>query len=888
MRSVSMMVRFTVLLLCVILSVEKIKCAPTHVFSEAQNTSESEESRERREKRFTTVVNPESSSVVNASFSELTVNSTTTFTNDVHVDHFAVRQKTDHDRSHALHGARRERRSTENEGHGYDTAGSTDALRFSPEVSDFNTIDLGPRSGEALLDQDLDLGLSEEYHRQPQSSRCNIRTPESESQEKKCGDRNVTCPYNSSYGEWCGDGRCYCCDCVANCSKTPNGEAHIYIPSFDLSITVLDFSGNGLKEINDSYFFENATHFEHVDLSFNELRSIDRGAFSSLRNLSVLLLNDNLYLDLTTHGDALFNLSSVQVLDVSNVYSGTFPSNLFHGKAMPSLHKLILNGADLRRCNASMFQQFPSLQYLNLAMNDMRSIATEFNDTFENLTILHLEQNDMNEFPTSCLNSSEGLVAVSVYPNLQELYVNDNRISSLTSEICFPKLLILYLSCNPIVNILTNMFGENRFPKLSVLHMENLEIELIESYAFNNTKLAYVSLMYNNVDFVTEHIHEEGFAGLPRLSFLQLEHNYLNNDRFIQLFGGLTNLQRVYVGNTNLDTVTKETFSSFRGLKVAKLHRNFFWRIPDGVFDGFQNLTTVDLSNCRITTIGENTFSNDTRRRLKTLDLSGNHFHCDCDLLWFRDWLGSNDSIFYSAWTAYKCSNLPKTNVTDFRMNKQVCLMSRDASVFTVVVVTLLMIILMLVTFFFRYRWTIRLILYEAFRGKGHNCRLPADYFRYDVFVSYAEQDLNWVRHHLISELEVGMGVRLCIHQRDFLPGENIVDNIFHSVKDSRKVMMVFSRHFARSQWCQFELAMCLNHVIHNDDALLIACVDDVTCSTELTPTMMAVLNTTTYIQWAEEDDAIASFWARMRIALRDVIPRRRQRTSCNHVHVLS
>nr|QNL15330.1 toll-like receptor 24.2 [Littorina littorea] len=863
MKSVPKSVRFTVLLLNVILLVKIIKCAPTYVFSEAQNTSKSEESTARREQRFTTVVKPQSPSVtvLNSSVSDLTVNLTKAFTKDVHVDPYAVRHKTDHGR-HEFDGPRRERRSTENEGHGYDTAGSTDVLRFSSEVSDFNTFDLGPRSGEALLDQDL--GLSEEYHRQPQSSRCNTRTPESESQAKKCGDRNVTCPYNSFSGKWCGDGRCYCCDCVANCSR--HGEALLYIPSFDLSITVLDFSGNGLTEINDSSFFENATQLEYVDLSFNELRSINHSAFSSLRNLSVLLLNNNLYLDLTKHSDALFNLSSVQVLDVSNVYSGTFPSDLFHGKAMPSLHKLILNGADLRRCNASMFQQFPSLQYLHLAMNDMRYIVMEFNDTFENLTILHLEQNDMYKFPRSCVNSSEGLVAVSVYPNLQELYVNDNRISSLTSEICFPKLSKLLLSCNPIVNLLTNMFGEKRFPKLSMIYMENLEIELIESYAFNNTKLEYLSLMYNNVDFVTEHIHEEGFAGLPRLRALQIEHNYLSNDRFIQLFGGLTNLKYVYVGNTNLDTITKETFSSFRGLRT-KLHRNFFWRIPDGVFDGFQDLTTVDISNCRITTIGENTFSSDTRRRLKHLDLSGNHFHCDCDLLWFRNWLSSNDSIFYPAWTAHKCSNLPKTNVTDFRMNEQVCLMSRDASVFTVVVVTLLLIILMLVTFFFRYRWTIRLMLYEAFRGKGHNCRLPADYFRYDVFVSYAEQDLNWVRYHLISELEVGMGVRLCIHQRDFLPGENIVDNIFHSVKDSRKVMMVFSRHFARSQWCQFELKYCQSFVMERDDVMVLVALQE-TQSRDMTGAMLAVLQTTTYIEWEDGQDARQSFWARLRLAL--------------------
>ena len=58
-----------------------------------------------------------------------------------------------------------------------------------------------------------------------------------------------------------------------------------------------------------------------------------------------------------------------------------------------------------------------------------------------------------------------------------------------------------------------------------------------------------------------------------------------------------------------------------------------------------------------------------------------------------------------------------------------------------------------------------------------------------------------------------------------------------------------------------------------HDDALVIACIDDVTSGVDLTPTMMAVLYTTTYIQWAEELDARASFWGRLNIALSEIIP---------------
>ena len=178
-------------------------------------------------------------------------------------------------------------------------------------------------------------------------------------------------------------------------------------------------------------------------------------------------------------------------------------------------------------------------------------------------------------------------------------------------------------------------------------------------------------------------------------------------------------------------------------------------------------------------------------------------------------------------------------------------------------------------TLVFRYRWHLRLLMHEAFRGRNdyRRLRLQTNVFDYDVFVSYASAELSWVREHLMAELEDRLGLRLCVHERDFIPGKNIVDNIADCVQSSKKILMVFSKDFVRSQWCQFELAYCLSQVMDYDDALIVVCVDDVT-SRNMTTAMMAVLKTTTYIQWAEHDDAIGSFWGRLHLSLRDVIER--------------
>ncbi|XP_070191563.1 toll-like receptor 1 [Littorina saxatilis] len=263
------------------------------------------------------------------------------------------------------------------------------------------------------------------------------------------------------------------------------------------------------------------------------------------------------------------------------------------------------------------------------------------------------------------------------------------------------------------------------------------------------------------------------------------------------------------------------------------------------------------------------------RQQLQFLGLDKNPFTCSCDLMWFRNWFVSRPTLFShkrSPGLIYKCNNLHGTNLADFMMTDQACLLSQSVNMAIILVTSAMIVTLTTVSLVLRFRWHIRLALYEVFRGRGdvRRVRLLADHFEYDVFVSYSKEDLPWVQERLIPELEGRLGLRLCVHERDFIPGNNIVDNIVECVQSSKKILMVFSKDFVHSQWCQFELTFCLTHVMDYDDTLLIVCVDDVT-SRDMTPAMMAVLKTTTYIQWGDHSDAVDSFWGRLRLALHEV-----------------
>nr|KAG5688550.1 hypothetical protein BaRGS_010185 [Batillaria attramentaria] len=149
--------------------------------------------------------------------------------------------------------------------------------------------------------------------------------------------------------------------------------------------------------------------------------------------------------------------------------------------------------------------------------------------------------------------------------------------------------------------------------------------------------------------------------------------------------------------------------------------------------------------------------------------------------------------------------------------------------------------------------------------------------YQFNVFVSYASDDLDWVRAHLMPELEERMRLRLCVHDRDFRPGKEIMANITDSLEVSRKVMLIFSTEFARSTWCQFQLALRLRHVMDNADAMIVVYLHEIP-PRELTNNMVAVMRTCTYLQWSNEPDARDLFWDRLRESLYDVIQDVRRR----------
>lgn len=104
----------------------------------------------------------------------------------------------------------------------------------------------------------------------------------------------------------------------------------------------------------------------------------------------------------------------------------------------------------------------------------------------------------------------------------------------------------------------------------------------------------------------------------------------------------------------------------------------------------------------------------------------------------------------------------------------------------------------------------------------------------------------------------------LCVHERDWLPGNLISWNIVNSVQNSRRTILILSKEFIQSIWFQVEFHTAYYQMLEDKmDRLIVVVRGELPPKEQLDKDLVFLLTTKTYLTWGEK-----WFWEKLRYAL--------------------
>ncbi|CAH1400344.1 unnamed protein product [Nezara viridula] len=653
---------------------------------------------------------------------------------------------------------------------------------------------------------------------------------------------------------------------------------------------------------------------KYLDLSDNPFQAITREDFAEMEGSGLDTLTLSLCGLYSIEPNSFSWFTELKVLNLDNNKLST-----------ETLSKLVIN----------LNRTAPLLRHLGIGSNFLNKNPYEFLSLVAqtNISSIDLKENHFEFVIPSSLEDSPfplmpnirelDLSAVSGYelqpgtfspalPNLERLIFSKNRLPGLLPGLRLSSLVELDLSDNVCENCLVMPHFEIEDNSLAaMISLEHLTLS--NNYLFHVSRYMLTGLYSLRNLYMSNcsifHILEYSFENLTSLEYLDLSHNkFAKKDALpAAAFYGLTNLTSLRLDSCDISSFFEpEIFKFLPNLEYLTLKDNKLAKLVPIQFTVLPNLEILDVSNNGLLPWNERLFSENYKLReilmnsnhiykftnemiedvagLEVLKLRSNPFSCTCTLVrafqdsgvdYLKKSYGINDP-------AVKCY-LPKQwieqRVTDFlalNSDSYECLpwalIGAAMGVFFLVTLIVCMVAAYYLRWYIRY-WVF--LLRQKWRSNfpGKKLSSTRGKYKYDAFVSYCNEDRNFVIR-LVAMLEnYDPYYRLCVFERDFKAGDIISQSVVDCLSSSRKSILILTDAFARSQWCQWELQMAHHKRIFfkqegHEDSLILVKLGDV-MEAHMTPTLRYLMKTRVYLQWHSDPKRQRIFWQKLRDALR-------------------
>ncbi|XP_068560933.1 toll-like receptor 7 [Cebidichthys violaceus] len=558
-----------------------------------------------------------------------------------------------------------------------------------------------------------------------------------------------------------------------------------------------------------------------LNLGTNFIIHSDSTIFSKFLHLKMIYLAENrLYpIPVRSPSDGYNQGSDLSISPLVKPHPKDFVYELSHGlikeECFDSGRVLILSSNNLFFISPKQFEGYGNIACLNLSSNGFSAAlnGTEFS-LLPNLTYLDLS---FNRIDLAYDNAFKELNKLQVL----DLSNNDHYFKAfgVTHNLNFtknlPALRVLNMSHNSISTLTTKMMHSKSLTELQFTNnfLGTLWKEKDGSYKMlftNLTNLTILDISYNSIAKIPDNVYEY----LPsNLTTLRINHNYLTDfiwDKlkcFHQL--QILDLSFNYISNV---TGIKANVS----LTFLDLSHNHIIHLDNGFLKGAKSLTTLSLSNNKLTIINQSTFQSRPESQIKTLFMQRNPFQCTCVSLDFIVWIENSDVKIPWLTTEVKCdtpANQYGQVLIYFDINQCV----NDSQAFLIYILTnsFIIVFMFVATVAHLFYWDASYVLhYMKAKLKGYRSLNSSDCV-YDVFVTYDTRDPHvseWVMTNLRVKLEDegDKHLPLCLEERDWAPGAPLVENLAQSIRYSRKTLFVLTEAYVKTG--VFKLAMCLAH----------------------------------------------------------------------------
>ncbi|XP_037385531.1 toll-like receptor 6 [Talpa occidentalis] len=424
------------------------------------------------------------------------------------------------------------------------------------------------------------------------------------------------------------------------------------------------------------------------------------------------------------------------------------------------------------------------------------------------------------------------------------------------------------LSTFKFLNFTNNVFTDSIFQECSTL--VKLETLILQKNDLEN--LFKIGLMTKQ---------------MPSLKILDVSWNSL---QYNTQDGLCTWVGSIVVLNMSSNMLTDSVFRCLPPrVNVLDLHSNRIRSIPEDVNHlealrelnvAFNSLTKLPgcgaMSSLSVLIIEYNSISNppgdffQNCQKMRSIRAGNNPFQCTCELRDFIQSVGQAPSEVVEGWPDSYVCDYPEsskgTPLKDFHVSPLSC---NTALLIVTIVVTVLVLAITVTTLcvYFDVPWYLRMVCqWTQTRRRARNIPLEElqRTVQFHAFISYSDHDSAWVKNELLPNLEKE-DIRVCLHERNFIPGKSIVENIINCIEKSYKSIFVLSPNFVQSEWCHYELYFAHHNLFHEGSNNLILILLEPIPQDNIPSKyhkLKALMTQRTYLEWPKEKSKHGLFWA--------------------------